>query len=100
MLVEFAVQQATQMRGGYFSFESRFIRSLPIAEPQDALADTIRSNVMTMFDLHKRLAAARTPDEKNSIQRRIDGTDGEIDRLVYELYGLTEDEIAIVETRL
>jgi hypothetical protein len=29
----------------------------------------------------------------------IDATDGEIDRMVYELYGLTEEEIAIVEGR-
>ena len=29
--------------------------------------------------------------------RQIDATDGQIDRLVYELYGLTEDEIKIVE---
>jgi len=27
----------------------------------------------------------------------IDATDAEIDRLVYDLYGLTKDEIAIVE---
>jgi hypothetical protein len=31
------------------------------------------------------------------IQRQIDATDREIDRLVYELYVLTKDEIAIVE---
>ena len=30
-------------------------------------------------------------------QRQIEATDREIDRLVYELYGLTDDEIAIVE---
>lgn len=30
---------------------------------------------------------------------KIDATDGLIDRLVYALYGLTEDEIAIVEGR-
>jgi len=29
--------------------------------------------------------------------RQIDATDREIDRLVYELYGLTKEEIAIVE---
>ncbi len=34
---------------------------------------------------------------KNLIQRQIDYTDSEIDKLVYELYGLTEDEIKIVE---
>jgi len=31
------------------------------------------------------------------IQRQIEATDAEIDRLVYDLYGLTKDEIAIVE---
>ena len=31
------------------------------------------------------------------LQRQIEGTDAEIDGLVYELYGLTEEEIAIVE---
>lgn len=30
-------------------------------------------------------------------QRQIDATDKEIDGLVYELYGLTEEEIQIVE---
>ncbi len=30
-------------------------------------------------------------------ERQIKHTDSEIDRLVYELYGLTEEEIAIVE---
>ena len=31
------------------------------------------------------------------IQRRIDATDQQIDKLVYELYELTPEEIAIVE---
>jgi hypothetical protein len=31
------------------------------------------------------------------IQRQIDSTDADIDKLVYELYGLTAKEIAIVE---
>ncbi len=30
-------------------------------------------------------------------QRQIDATDRRIDQLVYELYGLTDEEIAIVE---
>jgi len=35
--------------------------------------------------------------DKELHQRRIEATDQEIDALVYELYGLTEEEIAIVE---
>lgn len=31
------------------------------------------------------------------LQRQIDETDREIDRMVYALYGLSEDEICVVE---
>jgi len=43
------------------------------------------------------LAVATIPADKKLYQRRIEATDQEIDALVYELYGLTEEEIAIVE---
>lgn len=35
--------------------------------------------------------------EINKLQQQINQTDNEIDQLVYKLYGLTEDEIKIVE---
>lgn len=35
--------------------------------------------------------------EQTAMARQIVATDAEIDRLVYELYGLTEEEIRIVE---
>ena len=38
-----------------------------------------------------------TVHDNRAIQRQIDGTDRQIDQLVYELYGLTDDEIRIVE---
>jgi fido (protein-threonine AMPylation protein) len=53
--------------------------------------------VERMLDLHKRLTAANTPSDKERLQRQSDATDQEIDRLVYDLYGLTEEEIKIVE---
>lgn len=31
------------------------------------------------------------------LQRQIEATDRQIDRLVYELYGLTADEIRVIE---
>ena len=39
----------------------------------------------------------KTPQEKTSLQRQIEATDKQIDQLVYQLYGLTEEEIKIVE---
>jgi len=53
--------------------------------------------VEQMLDLNKRLAAAKAPHEKEVLAGMIDATDRQIDRLVYELYGLAEDEVAIVE---
>jgi len=35
--------------------------------------------------------------KESLIQRQIDATDKQIDQLVYELYGLTDEEIKIVE---
>jgi hypothetical protein len=61
------------------------------------LHDELVSLVEGMLGLHERLAAARTGDEKVRLQRQIEATDAQIDRLVYDLYGLTEEEIGIVE---
>ncbi len=74
------------------------LQYLPIP-PLDSVAqiDSLRILVQTMLDLHKRLGSVKTAHEKTAIQRQIEATDGQIDRLVYELYGLTDDEIRIVE---
>lgn len=44
---------------------------------------------MEVFEVKKKEALA--------LKAEIDRTDKEIDQLVYELYGLTEEEIRIVE---
>ena len=41
--------------------------------------------------------AAAAPHEKEALAGMIDAADREIGRLVYELYGLMEDEVAVVE---
>ena len=42
-------------------------------------------------------ASAHTPSEKDRLMREVESTDRMIDGLVYELYGLSEEEIKIVE---
>jgi hypothetical protein len=103
LLEWFIRQTATRMQGGYYSFESRFIRHLPIrgidlSDPADkARHDRMVALVELMLSLNKQLAAANTGHEKTALQRQIDATDRQIDQLVYELYGLTDEEIRIVE---
>jgi len=50
-----------------------------------------------MLTLHVRLTQIRTPQDRRMVERQIEATDRQIDRLVYELYDLTDKEIRIVE---
>ena len=52
-----------------------------------------------MLELHKSKAGAKTQSEMDVYERQIKAVDESIDQLVYELYGLTEDEIKIVENK-
>jgi len=51
--------------------------------------------VERMVELLKR--TAQTRQEQERLAAEICATDAAIDKLVYELYGLTEEEIRIVE---
>ena len=74
------------------------IRRIDLADPYDVSRhDRMVGMVEGMLSLHASLSSVKTADERNALQRQIDATDAEIDRLVYALYGLTDDEIKIVE---
>jgi len=59
--------------------------------------DEVISRVDRMLKLHKDLAEGKTPDEKTRAERLIEAIDRQINELVYEAYGLTEEEIRIIE---
>ncbi len=81
-----------------FQAEIFLIRTIAFSDPADvARHDSLVSLVEKMLALHKQLLEAAMPHEKTALQRQIEATDGQIDALVYELYGLTEEEIRIVE---
>ena len=50
-----------------------------------------------MLEIQKKIHESQIPDEKERYKRIADAIDEQIDELVYELYGLTEEEIKIVE---
>jgi hypothetical protein len=53
--------------------------------------------VTQMLDLNKKLQDARLEQERTMLSRQIEATDAAIDKLVYELYGFSDEEIKIVE---
>ncbi len=71
---------STIMRGGYFRFFSQYVEAAPIPEPDPAFREFLES----------------------AVDRRLAGDESvetEIDKVVYELYGLTEEEVGVVEGR-
>jgi hypothetical protein len=73
-------------------------RPIDFSDPTDkTLHDQMVELVEQMLQLNKQLAEAKEPQTKTVLQRQIETTDRQIDRLVYELYELTGDEIKIVE---
>lgn len=57
--------------------------------------------VEEMLRLQKEHAQAKAlkEDRRHDLARHIERLDAQIDALVYELYGLTEEEIGVVEGR-
>jgi len=78
-------------------------RSLPFraidfsVRPERVRHDRMVQLVEGMLSLHERLAVTRTERDKTALNRQIAAADHEIDQLVYELYGLTGDEVRLVE---
>ncbi|WP_420878629.1 Eco57I restriction-modification methylase domain-containing protein [Roseivirga pacifica] len=82
----YITKTSTQMRGGWYSFESRFIKSIPIKSASDNRKKKIESKVDQILSL-----------KKENPQADTSALEAEIDQMVYELYGLSEEEIKIVE---
>ena len=90
-------------RGGWITCTKQYVETLPLRridfdlKAEKTRHDRIVDNVDQLLTLHNQLAAAKTPHEQTVLESQIAATDRQIDGLVYELYGLTADEIQIVE---
>ncbi len=79
-------QKFATKQGGYFEFKPMYVSQLPIPKATDAQQAAIACIVDEIIEAKKADAKADTKD----LERKID-------ELVYQLYELTPEEIAIVE---
>jgi len=74
------------------------VRSIDFANPSEkAQHDKLVSLVEKMLELQKKYHEARMERDKEIYERQIRIIDAQIDGLVYDLYGLTEEEVKVVE---
>lgn len=70
----------------------------PSSKTKVVLQDRITQLVGEMLKMVGQVQGTRTDQQRTVLERQIEATDRQIDKLVYELYGLTEEEIAIIES--
>lgn len=97
---------STTIRGGYFRYFTQFIEQIPIPSIDFSVAadknrhDKMVELVNQMLVSNKNLLLAKDSQDKIFLQRQIDATSRQIDLLAFELYGLTNDEIKVLQEAL
>jgi adenine-specific DNA-methyltransferase len=95
-----------KLRGGFYEPSYVFFKNFPIKKVDEknksekSLHDEIVQLVETMLQLNKEKQQTTTPDKLEQLNARIQYTDDKINKLVYELYGLSEEEVGIVEGKM
>jgi len=93
-------KMSTQMRGGYWSFESKYIGKWPICginpETQNKRGQ-VAELVKSMIAVSEQAAISKTAQDRKMLTRQREITERKINQLVYELYDLTPEETALVE---
>jgi type I restriction-modification system DNA methylase subunit len=73
------------------------LREFPIPLRSRQTLNQLAILIDTLSLLNRKRIGAKTPHEQEAVLRQVVATDRQIDQLVYELYGLTDAEIALVE---
>lgn len=95
--------QAKHLAGGFLAINKGQLERLPIrvCATEDMSAVKLRDRIINLsLQLNQsqdRLSKLKTPHQRTSVAREITALDRQIDQLVYELYGLSDEEIALVE---
>jgi hypothetical protein len=99
----FLRQISNVFRGGWITCTKQYFGELPIVrldlkQPADkSRHDKLVVLVDKMLGLMPKLRATTADSDKAVLQNAVTATDQQIDQLVYELYNLTPEEIALVE---
>lgn len=77
-----------------------YLDKIPIPEISIEYQGIFIELVNKMLDLNNKLHIVKTPKEEKLLKIQIDKVDEQINAKVYELYGLFDDEIEIIENSL
>ncbi|MEO7046738.1 MAG: TaqI-like C-terminal specificity domain-containing protein [Ferruginibacter sp.] len=95
---------STSIRGGYLRFIRQYVEDLPIKVVDDTATKNkrLKNEIIRLVDLilttKRELYISRLSNKQEELNSKANQYSGKIDNLVYELYGLTKEEIDLIET--
>lgn len=103
-LIQFYYKRTTVPKAnGFYIYKTMFLKNIPIRriefsdKSEKARHDKLVQLVKEIVVAEKQLHEARTDRDKAFCENKCTTIDRKIDRLVYDLYSLTDEDIAIVE---
>lgn len=100
-LLDFMVKKvSTRFSGGFFAYNKQYIESLPIIIPSDKHKESIASQITAMVEkissIYREIDLSDS-SKKELLNREAKVYEEKIDQLVYELYGITNEEREVIE---
>jgi hypothetical protein len=95
-------KSSSEIRGGFLRWKRQYVYPLPIRTIDFDNSDDVQMHdemvklVDDMLELHRQLQGS-VLIRREVLEMQIESTDREIDELVYRLYGLSEDEVRVVQ---
>lgn len=80
-----------------FRLSNQYVEIIPIPEPDKDTESKLVNLVNSIIDLNKKLYFEKNPNTVEMLNTRIQAVDKAIDKIVYALYNLTDEEIRVIE---
>lgn len=98
-LIEWYIRNtSTQMRGGFFSYESKYIKNIPLPLIDKEIGKKLSEQVEAIVDISTRIKNTRA--DASFFKRRYLEIKKNIDNLVFEIFELSPEEIELVENEI
>ena len=95
--VQFWLKYKGKMQGNNYQLDKEHLLKIPIILADKEKEMDLINLVESILNLNKELVNQSNQNKERIIETQLELTNKQINQLVYELYGLTDDEIAIIE---
>jgi len=96
-VIKFWLRHKGKMQGDNFQVDKEPLLAIPLVLVSAEEQAPLISLADQMLETQGRLQQAPSDEDKNILEKRVAIIDKQIDQAVYQLYGLTEDDVKIVE---